>query len=366
MKMDVDQILGRIFIVVISLSFSFLACDFVSRYLMPHRRSEIEPRFPVGITRRAKPYVMFGGLENGELESGEILNRLGYRGKLPAATKKSDEFRVFMLGGSTVFVGNPPIPILVEKELRSRGFRNVEVYNFGVISSTSGMELSRILFEIFDMQPDLIVMYNWYNDISHPLGCDPRPGYPFNFIVYENNPLLESEIASYPTLAMLLYGSNICRYLFPSYFFRKFISLDKEREEVAYKSSKWRMQIVQSYVKNLVKANHISKSLGAEFIAFVQPIFYYSLSGEAESRVLPETMEYYIDMRDRLFAEVKEAEDDSSIRVIDLTSIYGDGSEWEFSDECHTVQKAKPIVAQKIAREIISNVLSKQVPISPN
>lgn len=92
----------------------------------------------------------------------------------PQMPKTREEYRVFFLGGSTVYVGKPPIADLVQRLFHEHGIKNVKVYNFGVVSSVSGMELARIVFELSDLAPDLIVMYNGGNDILQPWSWDRR------------------------------------------------------------------------------------------------------------------------------------------------------------------------------------------------
>lgn len=350
------KISGHVFIIVTEIIITFLLVDFISVYFLPHRRSPVERRFPVQTVRQPKPYVMFGGAEYGKLNSGESLNYLGYRGKLPSPIKKPDEFRIFLLGGSTVFKGNPSIPTLLGELFKRSGFKNVGVYNFGVVSSGSGQGISRILFEISEFNPDLIVMYNGNNDILHPYIWDPQPGYPFNFIAYKSNPLLESDIRSYPRATLFLYGSNLVRYFFPSWFVRRFIPLEKVRKEVKYKSEEWKNNIAKIYVKNLIKADKISKVFGAEFIAFFQPTIYFkdTLSAEEEQMKFPVKKDYYINMRRKILFEIEIAQRNEDIAIVDLTDIYDDVSETVFKDLCHTRQEAKLIVAQNIFKHILN------------
>ena len=49
----------------------------------------------------------------------------------------------------------------------------MEVYNFGAASSGSGQGLARILYEVVDLDPNLIIMYNGANDFEHPFFGDP-------------------------------------------------------------------------------------------------------------------------------------------------------------------------------------------------
>ncbi|MGD2095390.1 MAG: hypothetical protein PVH77_10320 [Phycisphaerales bacterium] len=356
--MRYETICGRIFVRVVMVVLPLLLLDYISPFLWFHRRSKIIREFPVEVVRQPKPYVMFGGVKNGSIYNGEKLNNLGYRGKAPQMPKTSEEFRILMLGGSTVVNGKPPIPVLLEDEFRGNGMDNVQIYNFGVVSSASSMELARILFEIPELQPDLIIMYNGGNDIFTPYKYDPRPGYPFNFIVYENNPILESDVRSYPTFSLLLYGSNLARCFLSRFFVNRFVPLDKERQKAGWGSDEWRDEIAQRYVSNLMKAKKMSNVFGSKFIAFLQPMVDYkdTLSAEEkEHRPDPEFKEHCIDVRNRILKKISKTSKESSPILVDLTDIYDKTSTRVFIDKVHTTQESKGLVAKAIYENVVGN-----------
>ena len=211
---------GRTLLVCLSLLLSFILVDYVSIFFISNR-SPFERQFPVEEVRHPKPFVMFGGLPN----AGN-LNARGYMGRAPDTPKPEDEFRIFLVGGSTVLQGNPTLAELLEQQCARTGLTHVKIYNYGVVSSGSGQDLARVVYEISDLEPDLIIFYNGANDTMHPKYWDPRPGYPFNFVVYEKNPLLESSIRDYPALALLAYGSNILRTMIPGFLYENlFLSI---------------------------------------------------------------------------------------------------------------------------------------------
>ncbi len=336
-----------------------LVLDYISPMLWFHRRSEIEREFPVRSARKPKPYIMFGGEKNGVMNNNkETFNSMGYRGQEPSMPKPQGEFRIFMLGGSTVVKGEPPIATLLESEFKKDNKKNVKVYNFGIVSDISSMELSQIVFEISDLQPDLIIMYNGANDILHPYTWDPRPGYPFNFIVYENNPLLESDIKTYPTFNLLLYGSNLARTLFARYFVKAFVPLEQERKKVNWGSEQWRDEIAEVYMKNIVKANRISKTFGSDFIVFLQPLVYFkdALSEEEKTHRWNEDLkEHCLDMRSRILSKVKLCSEESKPLFIDLSDLYDNTPTRIFIDEAHTLQEGKPMMAKAIYENLTSH-----------
>ncbi len=361
--MRVEVFLGRIFIALIATGLTLLLVEIVSIRLLP-TRAPVEQRFPVEVFRKAQPYTMFGGTPNTSIEfedeNGliytETLNHLGYRGPEPVMPKAEDEYRIFVLGGSTVFLGDPPIPALLQEEFKQHSLDQVKVYNLGVISSVSGMELARLLFEVADLQPDLVVFYNGGNDIIGPFRHDPRPGYPFNFLVYENNPLVESNVGSYPALALLLYGSNLARYFLSDYFTEKFADIGHLRQAVNWGSEEWREQIAGVYVNNLLKADKVSQAFGADFIAFAQPILFFKDQPAPEEADLfgnSERRDYVLDVRQKIRAAIPKAAPQLGIKIVDLSDIYDKTSEQVFTDMIHTTQSSKSVIAQAMYESIM-------------
>jgi len=349
-----EIILGRIFLVVLVTSICFLAIDFVSTRFISSR-SAFEEMFPVNIARYPKPYVMFGGKPH-----ANVFNRLGYRGDFPVVQKSVNEYRVFMLGGSTVLNGRPPLPVLLEKEFAQNGMSNVKVYNFGVVASVSNMEIARIVFEISELHPDLIVMYNGGNDFLMPWYYDPRPGYPCNFIAYEANPILESDVKKYPTLPLFFYGSNIFRYLFSSYFMKKFVNLDQVRKNAGYLSEEWGNQIAKRYVSNLVKAERLSRTFNSDFIAFFQPMIQFKKQLSREEKKYYFKYEKFPNMmRKQIQIEMNKAGKISQAKMIDLSGIYNGVTKWVFTDNIHTRQWSKDIVTREIYHQIMYHYASK-------
>jgi len=255
-------------------------------------------------------------------------NASDYRGPMASMPKHPDEFRIFLLGGSTVLLGNPTISTLLELEFKNSGQPNVRVYNCGVLSSVSGMELARVLYELADLEPDLVMMFNGANDIIAPWESDPRPGYPFNFVVVENNPLFEKPVQSYPAFLLFASGSNLCRYFLHDYF-----------------------------MENL-KAAKVSNAFGADFIVFFQPMIYYKQPlHEREAFYLenPEKIEqgnYTRDMRVRILAKLEKTSKATALNWVDSTRIYEGLRQKIFGDAMHTTPAGRNIVAHEMHQKI--------------
>ena len=224
------------------------------------------PHYPVQEFRQPIPYLMFAGQPN----TGD-LNALGYLGSVPALPKK-DEFRVLVLGNSTLYISTI-VPTL-QKLARTNGFPKATFYNWSVPSQVSGMEVSTIFHRGLNYQPDLIVLYDGQLDFGAPVYYDPRPGYPFNFIVYERgmNLLQGEDIGS--TLLLLAANSHLVRSMFNQEIEADLIPLQPLRDAVSFGSSAWFDKTVDIYLDNLDHACQLAESGAFQFVAILQPSAY--------------------------------------------------------------------------------------------
>ena len=341
----------------------FIVIDRISLVLFDHRRSIVEQQFAPQDLRKSYPYIMFKGAPHAKAwkkysqktgVTDNILNEIGYPADAPSMPKPADEFRIIVLGGSTVFMGNPEIPRLIQYQFEKAGCQRVKVYNFGVVSSVSSMELARIIYEAVDYQPDLMISYSGFNDIDQPFTADPRPGYPFNYFIYESNPILESDIRRYPIWPLILYGSNIFRRWMPQYFLKHFLALDEIRSRVNDRSPEWRQEIARIYIRNLMKSQKISRAFGADFMAFFQPALYFKdiVHPEEEKYLDAERAENsrIIRAHIREFAQQEIAA--GELQFIDLSDFFDTYSEPVFNDRVHLIHFYRPPVSVKIYQHI--------------
>jgi lysophospholipase L1-like esterase len=100
-----------------------------------------------------------------------FINEHGTRGASFKLPKPTGVQRIVVLGGSTVFDTDADEgadwPHLVEKFLREKGHRQVEVINAGIPGLTSTDSLGRLYTEIWQWEPDYLIMYEAWNDIKY-------------------------------------------------------------------------------------------------------------------------------------------------------------------------------------------------------
>jgi len=99
-------------------------------------------------------------------------NSLGFRGAEFSEIKPSNTYRIFMVGGSTMFGSGESsdettIPGILQKMFDIQHLdQNVEVINAGFSGGNSNTELNLIVEKLLLYKPDLIIIYDGFNDLS--------------------------------------------------------------------------------------------------------------------------------------------------------------------------------------------------------
>jgi len=235
----------------------------------------VEKSVPFRIHHRSPvPYVMFTGDPGGTMKDAALnarmgnpdsdgtiqLNELGYRGPVPPADK-GDEYRILVLGESCVFDGSElskTFPGWLETMFHRRGHDNVRVYNWGVISCCSGQQLATLVHRGLDYDPDMVIAYNGPNDFIGPYYYDPRPGYPFNYMLTEaHQRFAEYQNATVDLLAALLQPSRVLSFAFGDVFSRRLVDLPGLREQCSHRTPEWEQRLVDAYTNHMLKMSMI-------------------------------------------------------------------------------------------------------------
>jgi len=101
-------------------------------------------------------------------------NSHGFRGDEFEKEKPDNTFRIFALGGSTTFgvgaVDNETWPAHLQKIMNKKiTEKNIEVINFGLSGATTESYYELIKNKIISLDPDLIIMYDGWNDRDSPI-----------------------------------------------------------------------------------------------------------------------------------------------------------------------------------------------------
>ena len=99
------------------------------------------------------------------------INSLGFRGTEFSVIKPSDMYRIFMVGGSTMFGAGATsdkttIPGYVQQFLNENDPKfDVDVINAGIQGADSNTELKLIEQKLIKFSPDLTIIYDGWNDL---------------------------------------------------------------------------------------------------------------------------------------------------------------------------------------------------------
>jgi lysophospholipase L1-like esterase len=331
--------------------------------------------------RQPQPYFMFSGPENGPAtmpasmgsdDRAALFNDNGFRiDEDVVIPKPENEFRVFVLGGSTVLLGSPlsnTIPGVIETDLRAGGLKQARVYNFGVVSFVSAQELALLVHRLVTLKPDLVIAYDGGNDLYEPWFYDPRPGYPFNFFVWEAA-LAPIQRPSTRTLADFVEDSALSRFLLDPKERQNRIRLRDLRHKVAYRSARWKREIVQAYTSNVVAMCRFSRANGILFASFFQPTLHYSLNLDARHKELAEggglnqdtggqltqgMLEERAGVRVAFANGIPPDEQDPGCRFNDLSDIFAQqGSEY-YWDLIHVDNRGNRVIGSQIAKDLLA------------
>ncbi|OLE53302.1 MAG: hypothetical protein AUG51_13880 [Acidobacteria bacterium 13_1_20CM_3_53_8] len=331
------------------------------------------------------PYLVFTSKPNGrrtpfQLDFGgevganwnnesETLNELGFRGTLPPQNK-GQEYRIIMLGGSTVFSGFPlshSIAGQLELLFHQDGHNNVRIYNWGVPAYVSGQELILLIHKVVDYQPDLVIVYDGNNDIYFPWIIDPRPGNPHKWIEHEAGLReLQDALAGRQKLSLLLINqSSLLRWaIMRAHVTRpaelgELINLNSLRNEVGYGTEIWKQRIASTYVGNHNKMCTVARGARFKLAMFLQPVLTFKrpLVGRETSIWNPEdAQQFTTDTYQYIRSEMNQQHPDQNEDCFsfDLSDIFLNYDSAVFTDWGHINTAGNGRVAQQIYERLRS------------
>lgn len=158
----------------LTLFLGLLLCELSLRalFFLSHKNI-IAYTSPERLLYERHPFLEYTLRPNVEINYGKIrlyINSLGFRGK-EFDPDDARPFRVFVLGGSSVFNrpenDNIGFCAILEKKLQAKyPDRDIEIVNAGVSGYTAYHSLINVSTRILDYNPDAIIVYHSWNDIK--------------------------------------------------------------------------------------------------------------------------------------------------------------------------------------------------------
>lgn len=265
-------------------------------------------------------------------------------------TKPEGVKRIFILGGSVVFYGHAnqtTIAGYLEAALRERHSSDaIEVINAGVTGYISDQELVLLVTKILDFDPDLVIVFDGFNDFLMPTAYEPRLGYPFKFetleLAWSQSRDLLRRLSQQPFHIHMLAGSHFMRRFSPHWSYVRFLR-GEEMEDKDELPPPVPQAVADHLVSNWRKMAKVLSVYGIDGLFALQP-YSDSVSGT------------YSEQYDRVEASIPAmneefAGDSPAIRFVSYRTVMSDKADW-FYDIVHTYDKGNAYYADLLLKDM--------------
>ena len=264
-------------------------------------------------------------------------NEYGFRGPSFKESKQND-IKIAFFGGSTGYLGNPPIPDIVKKELEKLTGLSVFVANYSVVSSNHRQHLHGIIEFLPQFKPDIVIFYGGYNETLQSASYDPRPGYPYNYFYRaETSALCKLLIDNSAIIGEIDKRIGVLT---------GYTKLRKEQQPF---SDGWNNRMIEKYFETLRLANSVASIIESQrfgktrFFAFYQPY-----------QVPKELLSANNNIKNKI----------RSIKyVFDVSSEFDALGKEIYNDIVHVKQPANEVMGAKIAQIIVKELQIEKAPI---
>lgn len=234
---------------------------------------------------------------------------------------KGDNYKIVTLGGSTtdgnLFNFKSWSEILFEKI----GKRNVSVWNGGVAGYTSGHELLKLIRDVLSMKPDMVIVFDGYNDT-----CQGKPVHPYSFTYVK-------EIFDYGADRM---GDEYVRQQIGGQLCEGVVT-EKTRFE--------------NWLSNIELMHDIVVSRNIQFYSFLQPMLMSKPRNKRENEIYMSSRQFYEEELYRMESfrsEIKKLGiKENHEYIYDLSALFDNQSD-VYMDICHVRERGNEIIAEAI------------------
>ena len=283
------------------------------------------------------------------------INNEGLRGTEINIPKAVDDYRIIIIGGSTIFGAGmaydyQTIPSELNEKFKKK-YNNVEVLNAGISSITSFEEVYHFKEKLIQLEPDLVIIYDGVNNIHYKKTSEPE------ILNTDAEKLQIKDFQKYLRTPVVLY-----RYvLLPIIHSEQFNSLNVEKSDENQKlQSHYGSEVSNSigslWYKHMNEFCQISNEKQIESVVIIQPTLYHGdkpLTKFEES--IYEDSEYFKKTFDILIQKSKNLNNCSM--VMDFSNSFENVSEGVYFDKSHLNNLGNKIIAEKIYEKILPIVL---------
>jgi len=283
------------------------------------------------------------------------INNEGFRGTEINVSKTNNDYRIIIIGGSTVFGAglgndNQTIPYELNKKFKEK-FNNVEVINAGISSLTSFEELYHFKEKLIQLEPNLVIIYDGWNNVAYKTISDPE------ILNTDANKLQFKDFQKYLRTPVVLY-----RYVvLPIIDSQLFSNLDTMDAPIINKSDLYDPQISNSiaslWYKHMNEFCQISNEKQIQSVVILQPTLDHGskpLSNYEQSIYIKNI--HHEKTFEILIQKSKNLNDCSM--VLDFSNVFNDVNNGVYLDAGHLNHLGNKIIAEKIYEEILPVVMT--------
>jgi len=271
------------------------------------------------------------------------INSHGFRGGEITAEKPEGVYRIFVVGGSTTFGAitysdDHTMPAYLQKKFDGIDLGvEVEVINAGASGSFSLPETLLVKNKIINLEPDLIIVYDGWNDIMGDFSRINNPERDTNWSELKKLLLKFRAFELYKTPLAYEKIKNDLRESFPEIYQRDFDETTGP-------------QIIELWTERWQDICLLGKEQNFDTLITIQPIV-----GTGNKTLTDEEMSYYIlDNGEKiipyydLFADGLNELQKTCTKTADLRGIYDDFSHTIYIDGGHVADEGKQIIAERL------------------
>lgn len=264
-------------------------------------------------------------------DEGYFVNKITGTGK--------DAKKILIYGGSTTDLAylQDNWPFYLDLALKKKGL-DVKIYVGAVAGMGSSQEFLRMIRDIEDITPDLVISYSGVNEVNttplhHPLLTRFNRRLIENRILTRDSPLLPNSI-----------------------FLIQRIFLNPSLIQGAFWGRKGHKSRGENWARHMNWMKLIAESEGAGFIGFLQPNLISGKKNKTKNELKSMTSDPYPDSYPSFYTEATAITENSSY-LESLVGIFDSQSKELYIDHCHLNPEGNELVAEKITGLILEKKL---------
>lgn len=300
-------------------------------------------------------------------------NSYGFRGKEFNKIPSSDTYRIVVLGGSAVYgLGasndDTTIPTYLEKMLNDAGItkKKFEVINAGQGWYNSSQELIQLITRILDLKPNLLIVFDGYNDFYHSLVTERIPGLP---VIWRQKGM-EQAIGAYISqdLSWQDFRRPLAKLAYQSSFFYKIIlfshKLKREKEFGGQNKIFYFVEpnpaVVDIYERNMRLMVAVAQTYKIPIIFSLQPLVIHKkqLTNDEENIVRGFSNSNLLELLRGMYEDAEGRQQRSlpgfGVHYLNLLDIFDNKQERYFRDMVHLNDLGHRLIAEQYKNFILT------------